>query len=163
MVEIERKFLVQGTPWSDPAWGPGRLYRQGYLSTDPEGATVRVRLEGERAVLTIKGPTRGIERAEFEYEIPPIEANQLLETLCAQPLIEKRRWEVNHQGARWEVDLFGGENEGLVIAEIELPSVDQPFEAPPWLGREVSADPRYFNAALQKKPWLYWGPSEPPP
>ena len=70
---------------------------------------------------------------------------------------------MNHRGARWEVDLFGGENEGLVIAEIELPSADHTFEAPPWLGREVSADPRYFNAALQKKPWLNWGPSEPPP
>ena len=162
-LEIERKFLVRGTPWVDGSWGAGAAYRQGYLARTPAGVTVRVRLANHRGTLTVKGPTRGISRAEFEYEIPAAEADALLNTLCAHPLIEKVRWVVPWDGARWEVDRFAGENEGLVVAEIELPSEESAFPRPPWLGREVSGDLRYSNVMLQENPWRRWGGGEPPP
>ena len=162
-VEIERKFLVRGEPWRAGGWGSGSAYRQGYLARTQAGVTVRVRLANGRGTLTVKGPTRGISRAEFEYEIPVNEAEALLNTLCAHPLIEKVRWVVPWNGARWEIDRFTGENEGLVVAEIELPSEESTFARPPWLGREVSGDLRYSNVMLQENPWRRWGAGEAPP
>lgn len=153
-VEIERKFLVR-----DDGWRPGAAgtpFRQGYLSTDPE-RTVRVRLEGERGVLTIKGPTRGLVRAEFEYPIPSREAAELLDSLCLRPLIEKTRYRLDYAGTCWEIDEFFGENAGLVLAEVELDRPDQALELPPWVGAEVSHDPRYFNAGLVRRPYRSWG------
>ena len=151
-LEIERKFLVNGDAWKR---SKGTLYRQGYLSTVKE-RTVRVRLEGERAVLTIKGITRGATRAEFEYEIPFEDAEQLLDDLCERPLIEKTRYKIEHAGLTWEVDEFLNENTGLVVAEVELESEDQQFDLPEWLGEEVTRDPRYYNANLVSHPFTKW-------
>jgi adenylate cyclase len=151
--EIERKFLVSNDSWRPGAGGT--RFRQGYLSTDPE-RTVRVRLEGERGVLTIKGLSRGICRAEFEYPIPAAEAAVLLDTLCLQPLIEKTRYRVEHGGHIWEIDEFAGDNAGLVLAEVELSSEDEAVELPLWVGAEVSSDPRYFNANLIRHPFRRW-------
>lgn len=148
--EIERKFLVDGDGWraGDP---PGERIRQGYLASDPE-RSVRVRLSADAARLTVKGASRGAVRAEFEYPIPLEDAREMLDTLCSTPQIEKTRHRVEHAGHVWEVDCFHGANDGLVVAEIELPSEDAPFERPPWVGEEVTGDPRYLNANLVRHP-----------
>lgn len=154
--EIERKFLVQGTSWQNDA---GTLIRQGYLHNESD-ATVRVRTKGERAYLTIKGDTTGITRLEFEYEIPLVEANQILDELCQEPLIEKVRYETNLDGYTWEIDEFLGENAGLVVAEIELDDESQEFPKPEWLGKEVSEDMRYQNANLVRNPYCKWNETQ---
>ena len=146
-IEIERKFLVKGEGWRE---APFTRFVQGYLNRDKQ-RTVRVRIEGHRAFLTVKGVSRGAVRAEYEYAIPLADARELL-TLCEPPLIEKRRHVVAHLGSRWEVDEFVGYLAGLVLAEIELTAPDQPFERPDWLGEEVTGDPRYFNANLSLSP-----------
>lgn len=150
--EIERKFLVDLARWR-PA-GAGVVLRQGYLSSHPE-RTVRVRLEGEAGKLTIKGLTTGVTRAEYEYAIPAADATALL-ALCERPLIEKVRHTEEHERKTWEIDVFHGDNEGLVIAELELASEDEPFAVPPWAIEEVSHDPRYYNANLVKAPYRTW-------
>jgi len=151
-VEIERKFLVEGDRWRPSV--AGVLYRQGYLNTTKE-RVVRVRVAGSRAVLTIKGASDGPSRPEFEYEIPLDDARQLLD-LCELPLIEKTRYSIDHEGTIWEVDEFHGPNEGLVIAECELDFEGQEFAKPAWVGREVTDDPRYFNANLVARPFGDW-------
>lgn len=150
--EIERKFLVTGNAWRQ---GEGVCFSQGYLNRDKD-RTVRVRIAGEQAFLTIKGRTEGASRAEFEYEIPLADGQALL-ALCERPLIDKIRRVVVHAGNTWEVDEFLGENAGLVVAEIELQSEDQPFELPNWLGAEVTHDARYFNSSLSSHPFGVWG------
>ena len=150
--EIERKFLVTSREWRT---GEATEYRQGYLNLDKE-RTVRVRVAGERAYLTVKGITRGATRREFEYPIPLAEAEEMLAGLCRQPLIEKRRYRLQHAGLTWEIDEFFGDNAGLVVAEVELEREDQPFERPPWLGDEVTDDPRYYNASLVEHPYRDW-------
>ena len=152
--EIERKFLVRDDSWRAAA-DAGTRYRQGYLSTEPR-RVVRVRLGGDRAFVTIKGITRGIARDEYEYPIPVADAETILDALAIRPLIEKTRHHVHHAGHLWEVDVFAGENAGLVVAEVELPSEDTPVDLPPWVGAEVSHDPRYSNAALVEKPYSSW-------
>lgn len=152
--EIERKFLVIRSAWSpDPSGGV--RYRQGYLSTDPE-RVVRVRTAGSAAYLTVKGKTVGVERAEFEYPIPFDDAVVLLDRLCVRPLIEKVRYREEYRGRVWEVDVFFGDNEGLIIAEVELPSADASVVLPPWVGKEVSNDPRYYNSNLAVNPYARW-------
>jgi adenylate cyclase len=151
-IEIERKFLVVGEAWRQ---GEGTMYEQGYLNRDPE-RTVRVRIAGERAFLTIKGRSRGATRSEFEYEISKNDAGQLL-LLSDGPIVRKVRRIVEHAGTRWEVDEFSGDNAGLVLAEIELEAEDAPFARPPWLGREVTEDPRYYNSSLATNPFRNWG------
>lgn len=150
--EVERKFLVSGAGWR---LGHGVLYRQGYLSTVPE-RSVRVRRGDERGYLTIKGPSDGAARAEFEYAIPVGDADEMLEQICERPLIEKRRFRVEHAGLVWEVDEFLADNAGLVIAEVELERADQHVTLPPWVGREVTEDPRYYNAYLVRHPYRTW-------
>ncbi|HYD59177.1 MAG TPA: CYTH domain-containing protein [Noviherbaspirillum sp.] len=152
-VEIERKFLVRDDCWK--ALGQGVLLRQGYLSSAPE-RIVRVRIEGESAVLTIKGRTSGATRGEWEYPVPLADAQAFLDSLCERPLIEKRRYRIPHEGMLWEVDEFLGENAGLVVAEIELTAEDQAFTKPDWVGEEVTHDPRYFNANLLRNPYSKW-------
>jgi CYTH domain-containing protein len=152
-VEIERKFLLQGDAWR--GLGPAVLLRQGYLSSARE-RVVRVRIEGEQAMLTIKGANVGATRGEWEYPIPLADAAELLDGLCEQPLIEKYRHRIEHAGMVWEVDEFLGANEGLLVAEIELASEDQPFEKPEWIGAEVSGDARYYNANLIRHPFSQW-------
>jgi len=151
--EIERKFLVVGEAWR--AGARGERFRQGYLSSTKE-RTVRVRVHGDSAALTIKGPPEGLSRAEFEYVIPRADAEALLDTLCERPLIEKTRWFVDFGGLTWEIDEFAGENAGLVVAEVELESEDQPIDLPPWTGAEVTHDARYQNASLVRYPYSLW-------
>ena len=152
-LEIERKFLVIGTAWQTLA--AGALTRQGYLSSAAE-RTVRVRIAGDQGFLTVKGKSRGLSRAEFEYAIPVEDAAAMLDGLCEKPLIEKTRYRVPFGAHTWEVDEFHGANAGLVVAEVELASADEEPALPPWVGREVSQDARYFNANLVKKPFTTW-------
>ena len=150
--EIERKYLVRGDAWRKLA--EGVRYRQGYLSTVKE-RTVRVRTVDDRGYLTVKGVTVGATRKEFEYDIPAGDAALLLE-MCEQPLVEKVRYKIPFGGLTWEVDEFEGANQGLVVAECELSSEDQRIELPPWIGEEVTADPRYFNSNLIAHPFSKW-------
>jgi adenylate cyclase len=152
-VEIERKFLVAGAGWQSAVVAADELC-QGYLCTDPD-RTVRVRLAGERAWLTIKGRARGAARAEFEYAIPVADARELLE-LCVAPLVEKTRYRVPFAGRTWEVDVFAGANRGLALAEVEIDSPRAEVALPPWLGTEVTHDHRYANANLAVKPFTTW-------
>lgn len=149
-VEIERKFLVVG----EYPMGEGVEMMQGYLSKDI-GRTVRVRLEGERAVITIKGETLGITRLEYEYEIPFEDARELLD-LTIDGIVEKTRYYHRVDSHVWEIDVFKRKNKGLVIAEIELSAEDEAFEKPNWIGKEVSDDPRYANSALSTTPYKQW-------
>ncbi len=151
--EIERKYLVVGDAWR--SLGSGTTYRQGYLSTVKE-RTVRVRVVGERATLTIKGLTVGATRTEFEYDIPVDDANHMLDELCEQPVIDKTRFIIEQNGLTWEIDEFAGANDGLIVAEVELESEDQTIDLPEWAGDEVSHDPRYFNANLIAHPYTAW-------
>jgi adenylate cyclase len=153
-IEIERKFLVTGDGWRQPAAGQTR-FSQGYLSRDP-ARTVRVRVAGDAAFLTIKGKTTGATRAEFEYAVPLADAQALL-ALSDGPVVEKIRHLCPHEGMTWEVDEFLGANAGLVVAEIELTDEAQAFAKPAWLGDEVTGDGRYVNANLAVRPFTSWG------
>lgn len=152
-LEIERKFLVKGEQWK--TLGMGIMLKQGYLSSHPD-RTVRVRIEGNLAMLTIKGRTKGATRNEWEYAIPLQDGAALLNMLCEMPIIEKYRSRIPFGGLTWEVDEFLGENAGLVVAEVELNSEQQEFEKPDWLGEEVTYDSRYFNANLLQNPYSKW-------
>ncbi len=154
--EIERKFLVPDASFL--AASRGTTVRQGYLSLDPE-RTVRVRIAGDSAFLTVKGRNEGATRLEFEYAIPADDAVALL-ALRDGALVEKVRHRVEHAGRTWEVDVFGGENEGLVLAEVELPRADARIELPPWVGREVTGDERFYNANLVGRPYRSWPGAE---
>jgi adenylate cyclase len=149
--EIERKFLVRGNDWRQ-----GRPLRisQGYLNRD-KARTVRIRIAGNHAYLTIKGPSQGAARPEFEYEIPRHDAEELM-ALCEGPPLEKNRYTVMHAGVTWEIDEFLGVNAGLVIAEIELANEEQTFQRPAWVSTEVTHDPRYFNSSLIADPYATW-------
>lgn len=151
-VEIERKFLVRGRPWTGRR---GQIMRQGYLANQ-DGTTLRVRMVGDRATLTIKGPSQGMSRLEFEYQIPASDASDMLNQLAKGGLIEKTRYLIEHEGHCWEVDVFAGENAGLVVAEIELTTEEEVFARPSWLGLEVTQDCRYFNSALSRHPYSQW-------
>jgi adenylate cyclase len=152
-LEIERKFLVRDDRWRTLA--QGQRLRQGYLSSHPD-RVVRIRIEGEGALMTIKGRTTGATRGEWEYPIPLEDAAVFLQQLCEQPVIDKTRYRIAYRGMLWEVDEFHGDNAGLVVAEIELASEDQPFEKPDWIGEEVTHDSRYFNANLLHHPYKDW-------
>ncbi len=151
--EIERKFLLKGDAWRSLT--VGTKYRQGYLNSTKE-RVVRVRTIDDKGFLTIKGITTGATRVEYEYEIPNTEATAMLDDLCEKPLIEKNRYKIDFDGLVWEVDEFFGENQGLIVAEVELKSEDQHFEKPEWIGDEVTGDPRYFNSNLILNPFAKW-------
>jgi adenylate cyclase len=151
--EIERKFLVNTAVWVPR--DPGTHFKQGYLNSQKE-RVVRVRIEGAFAKLTIKGLTTGVTRTEFEYAIPVDDADVMLTHLCEQPLIDKHRHVELHGGLKWDIDVFHGENDGLVVAEVELPSEHTAIEMPTWAGGDVSNDPRYFNSNLLKQPYRTW-------
>jgi CYTH domain-containing protein len=144
---------VAGEDWR--ALARGTRYRQGYLSTVKE-RTVRVRTIDDKGFLTIKGITVGATRSEYEYEIPAADADEMLDDLCEQPIIEKNRYEIPLAGVTWEVDEFLGVNDGLIVAEVELQSEDQSFPKPDWIGEEVTDDPKYFNANLIARPFSTW-------
>lgn len=151
--EIERKFLVQSDAWRSLA--QGRYYCQGYIPTQGK-QTVRVRIVSDQGYLTLKGPAVGIIRSEYEYEIPLADAQAMLSELCQQPLIEKHRYRIPLGNVVWEVDDFLGENQGLIVAEVELTHAEQVVELPGWIGEEVTGDPRYYNASLVRKPFKDW-------
>jgi adenylate cyclase len=151
-LEIERKFLVKEDTWRSEQ---GIQYRQGYLSSVKE-RTVRVRTIGDTGYLTIKGISKGPARTEYEYKIPVAEAEAMLDELCEKPLIEKKRYKIEFKGFVWEVDEFFGENQGLIVAEVELEEEDQAFPKPEWVGEEVTGDPKYFNANLIHHPYQNW-------
>jgi adenylate cyclase len=151
--EIERKFLVTNDRWGPG--GDGKLQRQGYLAITDRG-TVRVRIEAGRAVLNIKSRQQGLTRDEFEYEVPLADGEAILATLCGF-VVEKTRYLREHAGRTWEVDVFHGENDGLVTAEVELDREDEPVALPDWIGAEVSHDVRYRVAYLSEHPWRTWG------
>ena len=151
-IEIEKKFLVTTLPAD---LSPGVDICQGYLVNSPD-KVVRVRIKGEKGILTIKGRAVALVRPEFEYEIPVTDAREMLDRFCDGRIIEKCRHTCVHQGMTWVIDRFSGASQGLVVAEIELSSPDQPFTVPPWAGPEVTQDPRYLNASLANHPYRFW-------
>jgi adenylate cyclase len=151
--EIERKFLVVGDGWRQGAQGEPMC--QGYIPTQ-DARTVRVRRVGDRAYLTLKGPAVGLVRPEFEYPIPVADAQTILTTLCQPPLIEKTRYRLPLGNVVWEIDEFLGDNQGLIVAEVELTGPDQIVDLPAWVGAEVSYDPRYQNSNLARHPFKSW-------
>lgn len=152
--EIERKFLVRGNGWQSDVRRTIRM-RQGYLS---EGITnsVRVRMENDEAYINVKSSRDGINRLEFQYPVPPEDAASMLDNVALRPLIEKTRHEVPVADHVWEVDVFEGDNEGLIVAEVELSDAKEPFERPEWVGDEVSQDRRYYNVSLRENPYKNW-------
>ena len=157
-LEIERKFLVRNNDWRALACGKVRI-RQGYAYAG--SGIVRVRVAGQSAFLTLKSKQTNLVRTEFEYPIPLRDAEDLLAGFCELGVVEKTRYSVCYATHKWEVDVFEGANNGLVLAEIELTSPDQPFERPPWLGAEVSEDPAYFNSSLARLPFAQWQQAHP--
>lgn len=157
-VEIERKFLVTGDAWRHAAARRERM-TQGYLANTSR-SSVRVRRAGERAWLSAKSMTAAIERLEFEYAIPVADAEQMLERLCEGPLVDKVRHYVHVGAHEWEIDEFLGANAGLVVAELELDAVDEPYERPAWLGAEVTHAARYYNFNLATRPYSTWSDAE---
>ena len=152
--EIERKFLLADDAWRNHVERSERMV-QGYLNGEGP-VSLRARIAGPRAWLNIKSRTLGISRDEFEYEIPLADAERMLGHLTTGPVIDKTRHFVRHGGLLWEIDEFHGENDGLIVAEVELEHVDQPFDRPAWLGEEVSHDARYYNVSLVKNPFSQW-------
>lgn len=152
--EIERKFLVNNENWRKKVCRQKKIV-QGYLANTERGS-IRVRVSGENAYLNIKSMTLGIQRTEFEYPIPLDDAYYMLENLCQQPVIEKTRYIVEQDQHLWEIDVFDGENSGLIVAEIELSSTEEDFHKPDWVGTEVSHDPRYYNVRLVYEPFSQW-------
>lgn len=150
--EIERKFLASGDSWKHQ--GKSLNVVQGYFPTD--GFSLRVRIQEETAFLTLKKDKSGIARHEFEYAIPPEEAEKIMELFCTGATIRKTRHLIDYKGHTWEVDEFHDENSGLVVAEVELESESQQFEKPPWAGMEVTGDPKYLNASLARHPFSKW-------
>lgn len=148
-VEIERKFLVLGDDWRRGA--VGERYCQGYLCISSD-TTVRIRRAGPVAYITVKGTSCGPSRPEYEYEIPVADADAMLRDHCCKPLIDKVRYTVPYGGKIWTIDVFEKLNDGLILAEVELNSEDEIICLPPWIGKEVTDDPRYRNSALVSAP-----------
>ncbi len=155
-LEIERKYLVKNDAWRDQVISESKLL-QGYLARGQGvGATIRVRIGDGRAILNIKGVSKGFTRPEFEYEIPLQEGEEIVREVAIQPCIEKTRYRVQCGNHTWDLDVFEGENDGLIVAEIELQSEDESFEMPEWAGEEVTDDRRYSNANLVERPFNDW-------
>ncbi len=160
--EIERKFLLKNNIWREHVVS-STSFKQGYLNEtenkDSIKSSVRIRIEGEQANINIKSMTLSITRQEYEYSIPLADAEKILKELCIRPLIEKTRHIVQHQGHKWEIDVFEGDNKGLIVAEIELKNETEEFEMPVWLGKEVSEQEKYYNVCLVKNPYCLWDKS----
>ena len=152
--EIERKFLIDHQRWANLNKPEGKLFRQGYLLTDKD-KTIRIRATETKGFLTIKGQTIGATRMEYEYEIPVTEATELLDNFSLSEL-SKIRYEIPFSGKLWEVDVFLGDNKGLIVAEIELDSEDEIFALPDWVSREVTEEEKYYNSNLTVKPFKDW-------
>jgi len=154
-MEIERKFLVNGDGWRAVA-GAGQLCKQGYISSGEGEVTVRVRQIGEKGYLTLKGMAKGISRPEIEYEIPVDEAKFMLQNFCGDRIVSKTRYLAEIEGHLWEIDEFSGQNQGLIVAEIELETETTNFSKPDWLGKDVSQDWHYTNASLAVNSYSKW-------
>ena len=152
--EIERKYLVRDDSWREHVHRQVR-YRQGYLANTGQ-CSVRVRVGGDTAYMNIKGSTVGASRLEFEYPVPLADAETMLRELCLRPIIEKTRYLVRHADGEWEIDVFEGDNAGLVVAEIELEHETQAVTLPDWAGQEVTGDIRYYNSSLVATPYKQW-------
>lgn len=157
--EIERKYLVEKEKWEKVEKPKGVHYRQGYILNDPS-KTVRIRLSDKGGFITIKGATKGRSRAEYEYEIPLKDAKELLDHFCEAEL-DKIRYRIKHKNHLWEVDEFLDDNEGLIIAEIELKNENEIFEIPEWINGEVTGEEKYYNANLVQNPYKNWRPQPP--
>lgn len=153
-IEIERKFLLKSDNWRSQVSHHATI-RQGYLSRDAQ-SSVRIRIAGGKANINVKSTEDGIYRLEYEYDIPLEDAEEMLKLVAHRPLIEKTRHIVHWGGHCWEIDEFFGDNNGLIVAEVELGGVDEAFERPPWIGKEVSTDARYYNSNLSKLPYASW-------
>lgn len=153
-IEIEKKFLLKNDDWKKEA-DNGEQFRQGYMSGSNR-SSIRIRVAGEKANINIKSATLGVTRKEYEYEIPVEDANEMLDTMCEKPFIEKHRYFVVRGAHTWEIDVFEGDNEGLVVAEIELSDPEEPFDIPGWIGDDVSEDPKYYNVCLVNHPYKDW-------
>lgn len=153
-LEIERKFLLKNDSWRDQV-SSSTIMRQGYLAP-LDTSSVRVRIEGDKANLNIKSATIGIRRTEYEYAIPLEDATEMLDQLCPKPQVHKTRYIVVVGSHVWEIDEFYDENQGLMVAELELADENEDFVKPDWVGEEVSDDPRYYNVNLANKPFKYW-------
>ena len=153
-IEIEHKFLLANEDWRRSIQKSVK-YKQGYLSSQPT-SSIRIRISDNQAWLNIKSATIGTERSEFEYEIPLTDAEEIITTLCGKPLIEKTRHLVPNDHNIWEIDEFEGDNQGLIVAEIELSKIGQNFIRPHWLGEEVTQDLRYYNNNLAVNPYKNW-------
>jgi adenylate cyclase len=153
-IEIERKFLLADNSWMADA-DNGTRFCQGYLCETGPGS-VRVRIEGDQANINVKSATIDMHRFEYEYSIPLTDAEQMLESLCIKPLIEKTRYHVEYGGKLWEVDVFKGDNEGLCVAEVELDSREEAIALPDWVAEEVTNDKRYYNVCLVSHPYKDW-------
>jgi adenylate cyclase len=152
-IEIERKYLVKDLSFKELSTGV--LYKQGYLSKESMN-TVRVRIIAHKGLITIKGPSTGISRSEYEFEIPINDAEEMMENMCTKPIIQKNRYTYEYKGFTWEIDEFLQENEGLVVAEIELENENQLFAKPDFIGEEVTDDYRYRNSNLVLHPYKTW-------
>lgn len=153
-IEIEHKFLIANDDWRHDADDGIRII-QGYMGSNDK-SSVRIRVNGDSANINIKSKTIGAQRSEYEYAIPLDDANEILTALCNRPYIEKTRYHVIFQGHEWEVDVFSGENEGLIVAELELADADESFPLPSWIGAEVTDDVRYYNSCLVTHPYKNW-------
>ncbi len=153
-IEIEHKFLLANDHWRSQTY-KSIIIQQGYLTSAPT-SSIRVRISGENAWLNIKSATIGTQRLEFEYKIPLSDAEEIIAKLCEGPLITKTRHYVKHEGHIWEIDEFSGENDGLVVAEIELSNPDEKFTTPDWIGKEVTGDLKYYNNNLARHPYNTW-------
>ncbi len=153
-IEIERKFLLANDDWRTLV-SKSIHYRQGYLNSDAN-SSVRIRVSDDTAKINIKSATIGSARQEYEYDIPPVDAHELLSNLCHKPLVEKIRHLVVIKQHTWEIDEFAGENQGLIVAEIELSTIDEVFDRPSWVGQQATEDIRYYNNQLAKKPCTMW-------
>ena len=152
-LEIERKFLIKDDSWKEDA-NKGTSIKQGYLNSKAE-RTVRIRIYGDNGVLTVKAGRMNLSRKEFEYQIPLKDAFDML-NMCEKPIIEKTRFLISKNNSTWEIDVFEGINEGLIVAEIELTSEEESFDSPSWLGEEVSLDSKYYNSSLMTNPYSKW-------
>ncbi len=152
--EIERKYLLASDNWKQEG-SRSEVFRQGYLVGGKE-SSVRIRIAGDKANINIKSATLDITRHEYEYSIPVEDAAEMLDNLCVKPIIEKERFFVKKGCHTWEIDVFSGDNDGLIVAEIELTTADESFDKPDWIGDEVSDDPRYYNVCLVKHPFKDW-------
>ncbi|MCI5144554.1 MAG: CYTH domain-containing protein [Candidatus Electrothrix sp. AR3] len=152
--EIERKFIIDISQLGELK--SGVEIKQGYIST-VDNSTVRIRLSGDKAFLTLKGENTGATRSEFEYAIPVKDANEMLAELCSGPVIDKTRYLVEHCGHTWEVDIFRGDNDGLIVAEVEMQSENESVDIPPWVMKEVTGEAKYYNSNLLNNPFKNWG------